>query len=338
MRGLVKLIICLICLASTTSLARQSSQLEKIKSQIKSVRILQKSTLYLALHQRCLRYFLPLDKNPIKTGFECDREAKAFLLSLNIDVVELADPRDGTKGFTTIVFKNELLELLNQTRMYGVLTEIQSYLQMASVIKFNLYNDVLKILKNDRTTIQFLGVLFQDSTAGAAHVAYLEKLAKQNHKKTQSRLFKENFRILNSTLSAFRELQEQKRWKRDYLLYPPFIEKGDLRVSSTQYHFYVISWNSKKMLENSVKKNAGKIFFMNTIFNYLYERFQNLQLQDLLSDKKPLSAKATQDVMLGLLGSLHGLGISPSDLELTNSINPNPQKFFSSVIKSLMEN
>ncbi|MFN9068422.1 MAG: hypothetical protein ACK5V3_14400, partial [Bdellovibrionales bacterium] len=181
---------------------------------------------------------------------------------------------------------------------YLWLSEIESQLQLTSVLKFDLFKASQKILRNDIKAISYIAILLQDTSPARTHLFYLKRYARSN-----SLLLQANIQKLESVLEKFINLQAAKKWKNEYFLYPQSIESLKLPLSGTQYHFYVLSWNSSKMMKVNRPKSAAKIVFINTMFNFLYERFHQMKLSNLLIDSAPLNSKSAADVRLGFLGS-----------------------------------
>lgn len=323
-----------VILNSAWAAPQAESFLGRVKAQIKSDTNLQKAAIYVALNQRCLRYFLPLDRAPLTTKLGCERETKRFLLSLDLEVLKLHDANTGEDGFTTVVFRKELLEMMAQRRTYVWLNEIESQLQMSAVVPFDLYQASFRVFKKDGLVVQTLGVLLQDTSAGHAHLAYLSKWAEQNK---PNALFRANLDKLKSVLGLLTRLQTNFKWQKDYQLYPVSVEKRGISLSAVQYHYYVLAHNTGKMVSVSEKKDAVKIFFMNVAFNYLYEVMNTMKASKIFSDNYKVSRAADRDILLGYLGALHGVGIHPRSLEKFSAPSKNAEVFFKTAIAELRE-
>ncbi len=288
--------------------------------------------LYVALHQRCLKYFLPIEKNPIKTGIQCEQEAKSFLINLNLKVALVEDPRDGFVGPSTVAFHKELEAMMTQKEAYFWLSEIETQLQLSHVLKFDLYKASLKVLKSSSKATQYIAILLQDTSPSVTQLFYLKR-----HVQVESKIFKANIEKLESVVKQFARLQSTQEWKKNYFLYPDYIESLNSKLASTQYHYYVLAWNSHKMLAADRPRSTAKIVFINTMFNFLYERFHKLNSADLLSDFRAIDPKSAADVRLGFFGALGATGIHPQSIQLSNELPTRPDLFFKTISQQLVQ-
>lgn len=320
MRQLIGVLLFLICGA----LVNAKAPVQFIKDKIKSDTRIQNEALNLALQQRCMKYFRRIDNNPLSTILECRQEVHSFLRVLDTRVVQLVDPQGSQKSAPiTVAYHTQLLKLMNQVSTHYALIELETALQLSGAQSFRLYQTLFRFFKNDQKVIQFLAVLFQDTTQGQAPIHYLKNLELK-----KSPIFNQNLDLLQKVHNQFFELQRTKKWKKDYQLYPFSVEQSKLSQSPTQYHFYVISHAVIQMAFEKRAKSADKIVFVATAFNYLYERFYHFSLNSAFSDQVSLSKKSSEDVNLGFLASIYGIGIHPESLINLPEIRQNPQEFF----------
>ena len=307
-----------------------------VKSKIKSSQALQSQALYLALSQRCLKYFNWLDRTSISNISDCESEAREFLKSLDISVIQLQDPSTRQIGYTTVAFKGELFELMQKPVTYNWLQEVESELQLAQFKKFDLFAVSKKILKSEIQVLKMIAVLMQDTSVGSAHIAYLNSLVDAKIQGTEKPLFKENLKKLVSVQNLFIQLQRNLNFKRaEYSLYPLPVTLLPLAQSPTQYHYYVVAYNTYKMVVRPTRQDVVKSFFVNVAFNYLYEVMNSLQLQNIWNDRNyQSSSKAEADIMLGYYGGLFGLGLHPRSILFTEVRN-SPEGFFQSILQEL---
>ncbi len=306
-----------------------------VKSKIKSSQALQSQALYLALSQRCLKYFNWLDKTSISNISGCESEAREFLKSLDISVIQLQDPSTRQIGYTTVAFKSELFELMQRPMTHGWLQEIESELQLASYKKFDLHAVSKKVLKSEILVLKMIAVLLQDTSVGSAHIAYLNSLADAKIPGTEKAIFKENLKKLMSVQNLFIQLQRNQSFKRaDYRLYPLPVTLLPLAQSPTQYHYYVVAYNTYKMVVRPTRQDVLKSFFVNVAFNYLYEVMNAIQLQNIFHDRLQTTSKAEADIMLGYYGGLFGLGLHPQSIQFVE-VKTSPEGFFKSILQEL---
>lgn len=317
MRQLILVFLFLICGA----LVNAKAPLQFLKEQIKSDTRIQKKTLSLALQQRCIKYFSDLDQNSAQTILECRKEVHSFINVLDITVIP---------GPATVAYATELVKLMNQVSTHYALMELESELQLSEAKPFQLYQTLFQLFKNDQKVVQFLAVLFQDTTQQPAHIHYL-----QNLEDSKSKLFLSNLTLLKKVHNMFVDLQRTRTWKKDYQIYPLSIEQSDLKISSTQYHFYVISYATLKMAKEVRSKNADKIIFIGTAFDYLYERFYRFSLDAVFNDEMSLSKKSSTDVMLAFVAALYGIGVHPGSLHSVPDLQKNPDQFFRTTLQDL---
>jgi len=328
MRQLISVLTFLLCGA----LVHAKAPFNFIKDKIKSDTRIQNQALNFALQQRCNKYFRQLDRNSIQTAVECRREVHSFLKVLDIRVVQLVDPRSSeVSAPTTIAYHTQLIKLMNQVSTYYALTELEAALQLSDAQPFQLYQTLLRFFKNDQMVVQFLAVLFQDTSISHAHIHYLKNL-----KSEKTALFTKNLDLLQIVHHQLFELQRTKKWKMDFELYPYSIEQSSLKISPTQYHFYVISHAVIQMAAERRLKSADKIVFVATVFNYLYERFYHFTLDSAFNDQKVLPKKSSEDVNLGFLASLYGIGIHPKGLKSLPDVRKNPEEFFRTTLDQLI--
>lgn len=301
-----------------------------IKDKIKSDTRIQTQALSFALQQRCHRYFNQIDNHKFQTYFECRQETQSFSKALDFQVFILKDPTTQESAPVTIAFVKKLNQLMNQVSTYYALSEIEVALQLSDARPFHLYKTLIRFFKNDPKAIEFLAVLFQDTTRAQSHIQYLKEISKN-----QNSLFFQNLHLLQKVHNQFFELQRTKVWKKDYQLYPDSVENADFNLSSTQYHFYVLSHSAIIMASEVRPKSADKIVFITSAFNYLYERFYKFNLNSAFNDQLVLPKKSSEDVSLGFLAALHGIGIHPESFIDLPDVRKNPQEFFRTSVKEL---
>jgi len=332
MRLLILFVLCLLTPALGFS---KAGAVHYVKSKIKSSQALQSKALYLALSQRCIKYFNWLDRGSIANVSDCESEAREFLKSLDISVIQLQDLSTGQIGYTTVAFKSELFELMQKSVTHGWLQEVESELQLAQFKKFDLYAVSKRILKSETQSLRMIAVLMQDTSQGSAHITYLKSLAVAKLAGTEKPLFKENLKKLISVQNLFIQLQRNQSFKNsDYRLYPLPVTLLPLAQSPTQYHYYVVAYNTYKMVLRPTRQDVVKSLFVNVAFNYLYEVMNAIQLQNIFHDRLPTSSDAEADIMLGYYGGLFGLGLHPQSIQFLE-VKKSAEGFFKSILQEL---
>jgi hypothetical protein len=179
--------------------------------------------------------------------------------------------------------------------------------------------------------IKWIAVLLQDTSPSLTQLFYLKR-----HVQNNSKIYRANIEKLESVLKHFLVLQSTKKWKMNYHLYPDDIELLTTQLVPTQYHFYVLAWNSIKMSMEDRPQSASKRVFINTMFNFLYERFHQFAVLDALSDKRSMGSKSSSDVKLGFYGALRSSGVHPRSFFVSHESLQRPDLFFKSISRQLV--
>ncbi|MEK6774402.1 MAG: hypothetical protein AABY64_10700 [Bdellovibrionota bacterium] len=294
---------------------------EYIKSKIKSSQLLQEKALSLILTQRCDTYFNEVESNS-KSTRACQQTVQSFLRQMPLKVVSLQDPSSLETGATTIIYPSELRLLIRQTQIAQFLSALSNQLDLIPAVNLDLYSLALQISKSEIRASQWMAVLFQDVSPGQAHVTWLKSLQKKYPEKFNE-VSNYNIDLLDKVLQKLRLLLSTTALdKTPHRFYPPTLD-GQLKfLNSSIYHYYVIKYTALTMVREGLP--SDKVFFVNFIFNYLYEVFDQGPAHLFFTEAKQLPQESWSDVWMGLLGALDGSSKNSADIVS----NLDPQKLF----------
>ncbi len=320
--------------ASSLGWGRHSPN-EFLKTKILSSKFIQEKSLSLMLNQRCYKYFGEHSSNEKNVLTSCQKTVASFLRQMSLRVELLEDPSSGNTGPTTIVFPSELLLLIRQPQVSRFLGELANQIQLAQAQNFDLFISSLKILKTDFRASQYLAVLFQDISYGESHVTWLKsRLAKYPDRFDE--ISKYNIELLHRVIGLLREVVLKKGISDfSYKIYPPAYQNQLNFLSSAFYHYYVIRYTAMKMKREG--QPAEKVFFVNFIFNYLYELFDESSLETLVSEPKDLPKEHWSDVWTGLQGALDGTKLNSHSLNPSEILQMPPENMIRTILLSVVK-
>jgi len=228
-----------------------ASPLQGLKLKARNSTFLTNQAFRSGVIRRCKHY-------KIAKRHDCNTAGENLMETLDIENI-LVD-KDFNK-YQTVTFRKKLKELSNKTESGSYLYILKNELKLIPDATFNLWDFTLGFFKNKNKAIEHIAILFQDilSFETAPQLIYLESI-------------KANPAFINE-LRVVLDLINQKIRKysdRTSFLYPEKIW-NDFDGSETNlfYHFYVISYLSNKLFEET--KSEELSFFIPFSFNYIYE-------------------------------------------------------------------
>lgn len=194
---------------------------------------------------------------------------------------------------------------------------------------FDLFKYTLKFAKKRDTAIQWIAILFQDTTFSRVQVQYLEDLAHDGLLDSDELQTKEAMKEIAIMLEPKNLVKENfQTWLKLY----PSIEGNDLNsyLNSSFYHFYPMALLASHLKQNYLTKKYA--FLIPFTLNSDYE-FQTLD-PDRWPWRHPAPFKLTsnldwkmRDIYTGLVASLYGANredLTPSFEIFKNRFAANP--------------
>lgn len=258
---------------------------------------------------RCNQYAFPL------SATRCEVTAAEFVRFLDIKKIDVTiNTTEGPESYNLpVIFTTELNQLIQDSQVQDFLTTLMPVIRdhEKSQSPFNLWNYTLKKANNDQLkALQWLGVLFQDTSFIQVAVAYLNISFKEK-------------RIPENTFKAIQAL----KYLSEYLDYPNMIVVNQSKWFSLYpevahldcdlnyykiYHFYPIAYAAKK-LNNDPLSSARLNYFMPFLFNADY-KFQTMDAENWPFKHprpfviKPEDMSGLSDIYQGLAGGLWAVG------------------------------
>lgn len=264
-----------------------------------------KTCLNTLLTYRCNQYYFW--DQPLEFQL-CSASAQMMIDSLDYKTVQVIN--DNKIYRFKIIFSKTLRSLVKNRTVQTYLRSLAIDLKKAKNLRkpFDLYQYTLKYAKTKDTAIQWLAILFQDTTFSQVQVTYLEELAAQGNLNKEELQAKESMKEI-ATLLEPKELSKQnfQGWLKLYPTLPGNNFSSYLNASF--YHFYPMALLANILSKNKLTKNYA--FLIPFVLNSDYE-FQTLD-SDRWPWMHPAPFKITpsldwkmRDLYTGLVGSLYG--------------------------------
>ncbi|MCB9092356.1 MAG: hypothetical protein H6620_07330 [Halobacteriovoraceae bacterium] len=281
-----------------------SNKIEKTKNDVlykaRNSNFITQETFKTALSSRCQLY----SKSSL---LECLQASSATVK--NLDLINIQVEQGLTK---TVVFKSELLELLENPKTYAFLDLIQNRIQNYPSLPFNLWEESLIFFQDKQLALKNIAILFQDfleaDTSG--HLEYIKSNS------TQTKLSKGIFIKLKETLQLMND-KGLTSGEDNQVFYPQSIW-ASFQPASTPllYHFYVISYLSYQ-IKSQAKFSSQLSFALPASFNSIYEILMFYgSIKYLLKDPKTFTHEhGIQDIYTGYLAASFAQETSPMEWE-----------------------
>lgn len=254
------------------------------------------------LTHRCHRY---LFYSNIKNS--C-RKATQLLIEVldnkNFLIADAFDPNQNKASINPVSFSLELRKLSKNPKVYSYLRAINSSLPSAYE-NFNFWTLTVEYAGSFEAAIEWLAVLFQDTSQEMIQVHYLESLPEYtNNKVLQAVRLELEKAIYNLQIENHKVRPSQKN-KRSFL--PPFKTNIHENVTSGYYHFYVSSYLAIKLKEKGISDELSA--FIPFLFNYLYEIFTipDFYSAVLVEPKNIQEKHKIKEIYMGYLGAKFAL-------------------------------
>jgi hypothetical protein len=285
------------------------------------------SCLEVLMYYRCNQYGFPIPGSALECRFAAPLAVRALDIFQFNTVIERQNQQPQVYK-TKLIFKNRLDQLIQEPATQTFLKNISIALENASDTRsgFDLYEATLKEANGNRfRALEWLGVLFQDTTFTVLPVKYFEEQFKNN------KISKNEMEAVEYLRRALFILKPKDLGKSDYKkwisLYPSdsgFNLSQDL--NPTIYHYYPMAYWSALLKKQKISNRLS--FFLPFLFNADYE-FQTMG-PDRWPFKHPLPFELdqkgihqTKDIYAGLSGALFGI----QQTQLLNSVSEFSLKF-----------
>lgn len=234
---------------------------------------------------------------------------------------------------TKLIFKSRLDALIKDSKTQTFLADLADALENAvdTQAGFDLFDYTLKSAQGDRfRALEWLGVLFQDTTFTVLPVKYFEKQFKEN------KISKTEMEAAENLRRALFVLKPNELSKSDYKswikLYPSDQLEGVLSegLNPTIYHYYPMAYWSAFLQKMKVSNRMA--FFIPFLFNADYE-FQNMDPKrwpmqhPAPFELDPKGKHQARDIYAGLAGALYGtqqVDQTPSIKDFSQRLSANP--------------
>lgn len=266
-----------------------------------------KTCLNTLLTYRCSQYFLPSSPREAQ---RCSLAAQSMIEHLDYRTVQVIN--DNKIYRFKIIFSSTLRRLIKKHSVQHYLLALAQDLKkvMKTHQSFDLYRYTLAHAKQREVALEWLAILFQDTTFSRVQVTYLEELASQGLLSQEEIRTKENMKDIALMLDP-KNLEKHKfqTWLKLY----PTLQSNELSsyLNPSFYHFYPMALVASRL--KSDPKTARFAFLIPFALNSDYE-FQTLD-SERWPWKHPAPFKITpnlewkmRDLYTGLVGSLFGAG------------------------------
>lgn len=287
-----------------------------------------KACLNVLLTYRCGQYYYPL--YPVEAQL-CSYSAQSMINYLDYKTVEVI--KDNKIYRFKIIFTRKLRKLIKDPVVQKYLRSLESDLSESFKYHkpFDLFKYTLRFAKKRDIAIQWLAILFQDTTFSQVQVQYLDDLTKAGVLSQDELKTKETMRAIATLLEPKNLMNEDFRsWLKLY----PEVEGNNLNsyLNPSFYHFYPMALIASHLKSSHVTKKYA--FLIPFTLNSDYE-FQSLD-PDRWPWRHPAPFKITPDlnwkmidIYTGLVASLYGANreeLVPSFEKFKKGFASNPFK------------
>lgn len=263
-----------------------------------------RSCLYGLLVYRCGQYTYPF------TPYGCAAVTAAFVTELDMKRIDV-ESNDQVYNLP-VIFVGRLEKLIQDPTVQTDLATLRIMLEnsIQTKEKLNLYEWVRGMqLGNSEATLEKLAVLFQDTSAVAIQINYLQGIQKSRRFNATTLKAIENLDELNYLLND--QNLKDVDWKSWLTLYPniPNLEK---EVTPQFYHFYPMAYLAKRLQRKGFGSRLSS--FIPFLFNTEYGSQTLDPARWPLHHPKPfpintpLRVRKMQHVYEGYAGALWGVG------------------------------
>lgn len=256
---------------------------------------LQQAGLFLYLNTKCREHIGALETRTIfyRPAFSarCVGATTKFIGLLDMPIKDHVS--------RTVVFKKDLIIVLNDVRTETILREIlrNSDLLKLGIQQETIFSLVKRWMGSDEAAVYFVATLFQDTTTSAYQLEY----ASQTPPNLRSSSFETNLEL---TQQIVERLQHQAKLALSF--YPDYIR--NITTDPNFYHFFVIARLSYLMKQ--ARYETPESFLIPFMMNYAYEALDEPKqvINTMRDDVAFRSNSNLDDVMLGYYGALWGSG------------------------------
>ncbi len=262
----------------------------------------------------------------------CRRAVRDLITILDSEII-----KDEARS-PTIVFRSDLVELLNQKDTYLFLDRARAAFT-SSYIKgehFNLWELALNTYTDRNNAIKALATLFQDTSPALVHLDWLQ-IQLDEGTLEPSQVFLANFDLLVEIHLILKDWGNYVARKPEGIsLFPSSYKNVSHVVNNQLYHFYVPALMAQKLVDLGHIEEVS--FLAPFLLNYLYEILKGEHvLQKAFREPQLIEGQKTlSDIYMGFAGSYFGAFAEPTRLgapQFVSQIERQPKQF----LKNLLE-
>jgi len=276
---------------------------------------------------RCNQYGFPIPYS----AYECRMAVPPAVRTLDIFQYNTVIEREGEPSQifkTKLIFKTRLDQLIREPETQRFLKNIGVALERALDTRkgLDLFEMTLKEADGDRfRALEWLGVLFQDTTFSMLPVKYLEEQYKKG------KISDREMEAVDDLKRALLVLKPNELGRSDYKTWLSLYPNGSKtnlsdELNPTIYHYYPMAYWSALLKKKRISSRMS--FFLPFLFNADYE-FQTMG-KDRWPFKHPLpfeldprGTHQTKDIYAGLAGALFGI----EQIQALSSVSEFSKKF-----------
>jgi hypothetical protein len=243
---------------------------------------------------------------------DCRLALKSFMAILNPKVFTFTHPVSKITASWTVAFPEELQTLILDSRMSDFLTAWSQSLERAALGEqpADLFEIAKSYAGSDDEAIRWIAILFQDTSKAKTHIQYL----KTTHPEP-SDLLRRNVTTLSSAIDRMMELTHDDPTVESVVrMFPSQVEtRNRSEFSQALYHYYVPAYVAARSVREGQPAVAS--FFVNFVFNYIYEAMEDGTILTAVWEPSSLSRSAVRDTYMGYVGAFHGAQLKTAEWE-----------------------
>jgi hypothetical protein len=295
---------------------------------------LQNKALKTLIHLRCRNYLYSsnLQLGLIQRIGHCRKAVRDLIPIIDSEIIE-----DEARA-PTVVFRSDLLEILNQQTTYLFLDKARnaftsSYIQGEN---FNLWELAVDTYSDKKEALRVIASLFQDTSPALVHLDWIQ-IQIDESKMEPSRLFLANFELLVEVHLILKDWGNYVARKPDSIkLFPESYENLDTVENNQLYHYFVPALMAQKLRDKGNIKEVS--FLVPFLLNYLYEILKGKKLlkKAFVEPQNIEGQKTLSDIYMGFAGSFYGAYSEPSNLgasQFVEEIERQPKEFLNDLLE-----